>query len=131
MRFHKLILILGLLLLMESGCDRFSVQKQLEKYVADQLKEHPLPRRINSQLTLIDIQVGEKELIQTFKIKGSKAKIQGSVDELEQQVKEELRQKKAKIQNFIKYKIVMKFKYLQQQSEELLHEFQVNPWEDL
>lgn len=127
---NRFLLCVGLVVIL-GGCDRLSVQKQLEKYVADQKENSPLPRRISDRQTLVDIQAGDKELIQVFKVKGSKKKIRESTDELEQDVLVELRKKKAQIENLIQFKIVMTFKFLHNASGELLHEFQVKPWQDL
>ena len=127
----KFSLWLLALIVLVSGCERFSVQKQLEKYVAEQKENSPLPRKITDKVTLIDIQAGEKELIQIYKIKGNKQKIKESTDELEQQIKTELHRRKNNIQNLIEYQIVMTFVYKHQKSEEELHRFQVKPWEDL
>ena len=97
----KFSLWLLALIVLVSGCERFSVQKQLEKYVAEQKENSPLPRKITDKVTLIDIQAGEKELIQIYKIKGNKQKIKESTDELEQQIKTELHRRKNNIQNLI------------------------------
>lgn len=113
------------------GCDRFSVQKQLEQYVEQQKANSPLPRKMSERQTLIDIRAGEKELIQVFTIKGPKGKLKESLDEIKQEVRTELQKKKNQIQNLITYKIVMTFKYLHEPSKEVLFEFQFKPWTDL
>ena len=122
---------LSVLLIPVVGCDRFSVQKQLEKYVADQIESSPLPRKITDQQTLIEVRAGELELIQVITIKGPKGQLKENRDQIEQDVKTELQKKKNQIKNLIDFKIVMTFKYLHEPSKEVLHEFQIKPWSDL
>lgn len=114
-----------------AGCNQFSVQKQLEKYAEQQRQAKKIPRKITDILTLIDIQTGEKELIQVFTIKGPIEKIKKKIDELELNVLAELKKNKLQIKDLIAYKIVMTFKYLHAASKEVIHEFQVKPWSDL
>lgn len=122
---------LGLLLTAVAGCDRFSVQKQLEQYVADQKANGSLPRRISDRLTLVDIQAGDHELIQIFDVKGPREEIEKKRDEMKSQLLTELKRNQASIQNLIQYQVVMTFRYRHAASGEVLHEFQVEPWKDL
>lgn len=126
-----LVLSLSLLLVGTSGCQRFSVQYQLEKHVEQLKAEQSLPRKITEQLTLIDIQAGDREMIQVFKVKGPLKRLKKKADELETQALVEMRKNKGRIQNLIDYKIVMTFRYLHDPSEEVVHTFQVEPWNDL
>ncbi|MEC9093444.1 MAG: hypothetical protein VX438_12100 [Planctomycetota bacterium] len=114
-----------------SGCQQFSVQSQLEKYAEQQREDKKIPRKITNTLTLIDIQTGDKELIQIFTIKGPKGKIHKKIENLESDILTELKKNKSQIKQLSDYKIMMTFKYLHDPSNEVLHVFQVKPWSDL
>lgn len=127
----KGILIAVGLLFFLGGCEQFSVQKQLEKYVEQQKKESPLPRKMSDRQTLVDIRAGDMELIQVFTIRGPKKQIQDNADQIRQEALTQLKKMKAQISNLIKYRIVMTFKYLHEPTRDVVFEFKVKPWEEL
>lgn len=118
---------LTLMALVYCGCELGSPQGQLEQFVAQNKKS--LPKRIDPNTTLVDLQSAPLEVVYVYKVNGlSDQQVKEASQAIQDDIKSKLAQNKTSLAGLAKGKIKMTYVYQNESGSELMR-FSVNSWE--